>query len=391
MYVNLPDKPMPPAYQQYDVKYVYSSLRAGQSCSLIGIGSVGKSNLMQHLTRDDVKAHHLSDKEAPYLLTVYLDPHTLIDVQAGALEAAGKAWAGYELMLSRFIYQLQRAERAGTLKKKKTEDALSDWVQAVYDRLYESDPLVKQSGLRYIEQAVLDLLRENDRWQIAFLFDEVTEFMNLSPRFFLSLRGLRDAFKGRVMYVTTSRVSLYEGLVDPTPESLRPAITEFTELFGDHTRYISPLDEESASAVIERYIKRYQNDFDIYKSGKQFLSEDVYEVTGGHVGLMRRSFRPAVRYLIDKETMPLKEYLLLNDSVRAECDELIASLTNEERDVLHGAIRGNSVSDMNTWQNLFEKHIIIHGKRGADFCFPLLGEYIMREPDMLVGDARIRR
>ena len=126
MYVNLPDKPMPPAYQQYDVKYVYSSLRAGQSCSLIGIGSVGKSNLMQHLTRDDVKAHHLSDKEAPYLLTVYLDPHTLIDVQAGALEAAGKAWAGYELMLSRFIYQLQRAERAGTLKKKKTEDALSD-------------------------------------------------------------------------------------------------------------------------------------------------------------------------------------------------------------------------------------------------------------------------
>ena len=191
------------------------------------------------------------------------------------------------------------------------------------------------------------------------------------------------------MYVTTSRTRLHDGLFETT-ERDKAAITEFVELFGDHTRYISPLDEESVAAVIERFIKRYENDYDIYKSGQKFLNEDVYQVTGGHVGLLRRSFRPAVRYLIERETKPLKEYLLLNDSVRAECDDLIASLTQDECDVLYSAIQNNGINDMKTWEHLFEKHIIEQGKRGADFCFPLLGEYVMRNPDMLVGDARRR-
>jgi len=51
MLVTLPDKLMPPYYQKTDCQFVYRSLQAGESCSLIGIGSVGKSSLLQHLTQ----------------------------------------------------------------------------------------------------------------------------------------------------------------------------------------------------------------------------------------------------------------------------------------------------------------------------------------------------
>ena len=74
---STPDGQFPVEYQHEDATYVFRQIIAGESCSLVGIGSVGKSNFMQFLTRQDVKQHYLSDY-APYYVMVPLNPHHLI-------------------------------------------------------------------------------------------------------------------------------------------------------------------------------------------------------------------------------------------------------------------------------------------------------------------------
>ena len=51
---TLPD-PLPVSYQRRDAAYIYETLLAGESCALVGSGSIGKSNLLHFLARQDVK------------------------------------------------------------------------------------------------------------------------------------------------------------------------------------------------------------------------------------------------------------------------------------------------------------------------------------------------
>jgi hypothetical protein len=386
MFVNLPDKPMPPDYQKTDCRFVFRGLQAGESCSLIGIGSVGKSNLMQHLTLPDVQAHHLGQAEADYLLTVYLDPHTLVHLDGDALQQAGRLWPGYELLLSRLHRTLLHTDAA---RPKKGGD-LAEAVAPLVDKVRAADPVTRQSSLRHLEDAVYTVLADDDRWRVAFLLDEIANFEALPPLFFQSLRGLRDQYKGRVAYVTTGKRPL-DSLLTGLSDADRDAMREFTELFRDHTRYISPLDADSAAAVVDRFIARYQADYEIHPKGEKFLKGEVYKLTGGHVGLLRRSFRPAVQYLIDGEPGRLADYLLDNPSVIRECESIISSLTDDERRVFYHAIQDGQIQDMRVWRGLFEKHIVTETRRGdADFRLPLLGDYALRNPDALVSRANRR-
>jgi hypothetical protein len=395
MFITLPDTPMPPHYQSDDCRYVYRSVRAGESCSLIGIGSVGKSNLLQNLTRAKVKEHHLDKNEAPYLIMVYLDPHTLVHLRGRVLEDSGDLWAGYELMLSRLYRTLKHMEPdekssggRGTSSRKKNDDSpLSDEINNFLYRMYSSESIPRQTGLRHLEDALYTILSSDDRWQVTFMLDEFSAFGSLPALFFQSLRGLRDQYKGRVAYVTTSRDRL-DAMLDNLSGEDRSAMKEFTELFRDNTRYISPLDAESAVAVVDRFIDRYEADFNIYDKGEAFLKQDVFNITGGHVGLLRRSFKPAVQYLIDGEPGSLSDYLLKNASVVRECETILNSLTEDERRVFYHVIKDGQIQDMAVWHTLFEKHIVKEGAGGsADFRSPLLGAYAMHNPDVLVGRA----
>jgi hypothetical protein len=42
-------------YRQEEVGRIMHRWNAGESCSLVGVGSVGKSNLMQHLANPEVR------------------------------------------------------------------------------------------------------------------------------------------------------------------------------------------------------------------------------------------------------------------------------------------------------------------------------------------------
>ncbi len=74
----MPDLPFPVEFRGEIIEPLLNSLRGGESCSLIGVGSSGKSNLTRHLARLDVREHYLGEA-ARSMLAAYADCAKLTD------------------------------------------------------------------------------------------------------------------------------------------------------------------------------------------------------------------------------------------------------------------------------------------------------------------------
>lgn len=55
---------LPPQFHFEDIQYMMSQISRGEFCSLIGLGSVGKSTLIKMLPRWDVKTLHFKDRKS---------------------------------------------------------------------------------------------------------------------------------------------------------------------------------------------------------------------------------------------------------------------------------------------------------------------------------------
>ena len=47
---------------------------------MVGVGSVGKSNLLRHLMLDDVQRYHMGQEEADTLMMVLIDPNNMLEL-----------------------------------------------------------------------------------------------------------------------------------------------------------------------------------------------------------------------------------------------------------------------------------------------------------------------
>lgn len=59
------------------VKHILQAVNAGDSCSIVGIGSVGKSNLLRFLLDEAVHRHHLAKALADCLF-IYVDLNKIL-------------------------------------------------------------------------------------------------------------------------------------------------------------------------------------------------------------------------------------------------------------------------------------------------------------------------
>lgn len=389
--VSLPDLPLPVEYQQADIRYVFSTLMAGECCSLLGVGSVGKSNLLRHMLRHDVRQFHLTKEGASFLIPVLLDPHNMIRLEGEALNHAGPIWSGYELMLSR-LYRAAEDHLLNYTIKGLDEVNRTALLEKISDKnwhMFSSETLMAQSGLRHLEYNILNLLKLDDRLRIAFLFDELDEFRHLCAEFFMSLRGLRDEFKGRIMYVVTSRNDLYD-LMMMTQHSTesREILESFVELFHEHTFYLHPLDIDSARAVMKRFFHRYQHSHQLNRHEEEEYVENfmrsLFELTGRHVGLLRRAFKPAIEYFNQPSEIPLHDYLLRNKGIRKEFNAIVNSLSNQEKALFRQVLLTGEINDVDIWQRLVEKHLVSYSDDGKAYWLPLLGHYAQTNPEAFV-------
>lgn len=351
-----PMQPLPYWYQRDDLTYIFNQLRAGEFCSLIGMGSAGKSNLVSLVAREDVRPHYIQpSEEAMTYVVVMLNPHLLISLSEDAMYHTGQAWSGYELMISRLRRKLISPPFTPWLRDSGYGHVIDLIEQTYYMSLFDKLPAFAQTGIRQLEGAVYEVLSLGEAWRVAFIFDEFEQFIEqLPPHFFQSLRGLRDEYKGRIMYVTTSRRPLWELTQEKYPEEKERLVMEgFVELFHGGTRYVSPLDFDSALFSVERLEKRYKAPL------QDMTRRNLIAVTGGHAGLLRRGFVPTKdNPQAGGDGMALIKVMLSHKGVSDECSVLIRSLSADERRVLKQMLLNEAIVDRGALQSLIDKHIV---------------------------------
>lgn len=361
---------LPPQYYMHDIRYMTSQISRGEFCSLLGLGAVGKSTVIKMLPRWDVKLLHFTEQWAPFFVNVVLDPHLLVMLNKDGRAKAGDMWIGYELMLSQLKLQLLEIENeltqflpnALSVFFPQNLDNIHDELHQIYEGLFKGDDLHKQAGIRHVQEAIYELLLRHPHIRLTFIFDEMEEFFNkLPPEFFQSLRGLRDMYKGRVMYITSSRAPLKDlvvNLYDPHDEAQEykyKIMESFFELFDGQTRYMSPLDDASVQFTLQRLESRMG-----YSIPLRQAQQDLIRLSGSHLGLLRRGYKVAARYHGMYNRQNFIEDLLAENGVRNQCESIFWSLSESEREAVKLIANRRPLGNIprEILKDLSDKHII---------------------------------
>jgi hypothetical protein len=360
-------------FRQAEVSYVMQRWRGAESCSLVGIGSVGKSNLIQHLADPDVQAQYIDGLEPGQFKAIVIDPNML-----GALPNGGgdneqfRCWAGYELMMHRLFLAFYPFEVLGTDDARRFYDAY----QALQDG---TNPLYAYMGIRYFELGLDFFMRRGI--QIVFMFDEFEEMLRQMPvKFFQTLRGIRDAHKRQLSYLTFTRSPLpmlIEQYAIP-PLDVEP----FAELFTDNVYYVGPYGDADARRMVDELMRR--NDVSYQDATINFL----LDATGRYAGLLRAGFRSVENYDGQVGNPDAGEQLLAQlaskPAVRAECKTIWTSLSRSEQIVLkavaHLAPYQVSAESELAVTNLVQKRLLYvdRAQQRLEIYPPLLRAFIFR-------------
>jgi DNA-binding winged helix-turn-helix (wHTH) protein len=289
---------LPLTFRQEIIKPIMTAIAAGESCALVGAGSVGKSNLMRFLALPEVRQHYLEDGAEQYLF-LYIDGNALLEASE---------WGVYELMLHRVV------EAVGT-----QEEAEAAQLDDLYQRAVSKEG--RGLILRYLDRALKILCRRLNH-RLVFLFDEFDAvFQFLDRHFFAALRALRDEHKYRLVYVIATRQE-FSRLCDVRDSEA------FHELFSNkNTLGLGPYSEEDARHMIARLSARAGG------SLSETAIEQLLDLTGRHPGLIRAGFWSLV---VDPSIPPdhFSRELLGDAGVWDECRRIWDGLDQDEQAAL---------------------------------------------------------
>jgi hypothetical protein len=366
--------PQPPQSRQRninlreaDIKYILDRIKSGDCCSVVGVGSVGKSNLLRHILREDVQRLYLAE-ESDLLKMVLIDPNIMLDaLPLQTDQAEPSSWAGYEIM----VHRLYKAFYPFTGMDPEEQKSFLHAYNALHDG---TKPLLPHIGLRYLELALEQLLQPDSairrRQRIVFVFDEFEEMLGqLPPKFFQALRGLRDEYKYHLMFLTFTRRSLPQ-LVEETGD--KQALEPFIELFTDSTHYLGPYSEADATDMLDRLSRRQSVNYS--PSFRRFLLRS----TGGFAGLLRASFRLAEQIPFGTPEEKALQFLADSPATQAECQTIWESLTTEEQETLLRIVTNQSVQTTSTAVRLLLEKQLLTGQGAVDINPPLFKEYVRR-------------
>jgi ABC-type cobalamin/Fe3+-siderophores transport system ATPase subunit len=334
------------------VENIMTHISAGDSCSIVGIGSVGKTNLLRFLQQPEVKEKYLN-KNAIKTHFLYVDCNKLLEVSR---------WGVFELLLYQ-IHQLASAE---------------DSIDKVYiSTLYASMQNLnrKKFGIRYLDSALHHICMQQG-CRVVFLIDEFDQvYRKLPKKTFSGLRALRDEYKYQLCYVPATRMCL---------DKIRKPIFEvegFSELVTPHTIWLGPMSASDANHAIARIARRYQT----------ALSEEqvqmLLKLTGGHPGLLRMALSSAH---IPEET--LEETLISQRNIHEECYRIFNCLTKQENQSLFQMARGHTseiIPQRPVLTQLTQKGFIGGDWASSDAIFSTLFQRFLLQENPVAG-RRIR-
>jgi hypothetical protein len=303
---------------------LFHAWRAGLSCSVIGVGSAGKTNLLQHIVRADVRAAYLGEHDGARTIPIVIDANILTPLPA-LLDADDESvmhrcWAGLELLLHRLIVSTYRLP------------ALRERVPALYDR-YEkmqngADPTLYLEAVRSFEHALSLVLAADLR--VVFVFDEFDELIRQMPlTFFRALRGLRDRNKGLLSYTTFTRAPI--GTLIERHHAGQPC-EAFSELFTDNTLYLAGYSSRDALEMLDSLNSR------AVRPLTRAQLETMRELGGGFAGLTRALYRAAAARAQPDAPLTADD-MLGHSAVVLDCLAIWRGLTATEQEILRAVAR----------------------------------------------------
>lgn len=388
-------------YCKTDVQDIITALDRGQSVSVIGPPSIGKSNLLRFLDQNRLSQAQVEDRLNPWvryapnslhqgrLITVSADPNALLpSLPDDRGNIAARAWPGFELLTHRTmitpqLYPLVQPDFKGT----EIEDRIAD-LQTRFESAHPGvtdfeDHLHAHLALRHLESIIDATLTaaqiQDNPIRIVYFLDEFDLFLRSMPEyFFVALRSIRDRFKERVMFATFTRDSL--PVLIPTRE--RMLIMEpFVELFHDSTVYLHPFNDDDAWRMLERLESRAVSKDD---HGLGLL----IRASGGFAGLLRSGFKhadklAAINHHDYAQAVGLAaNRLSAEENVQEECKTLIRGLYQEEIETMYGVSAQRTNVNREVVTELVKKSLLMQAAPGGIVRVfpPVLGAYIRNNP-----------
>jgi hypothetical protein len=303
------DLPLPIAFRGEIVEKLLTVLRQGESCSLIGVGSSGKSNVVRHLDRADVLEYYLGEA-VQHVLNLYVNCTKLT-------ETAYTACGLHCLILEVMTKAVKEAQSDVAAQYSKLRTLWKEGIDSGSDALARSN----------LEDA-FDTVFQAGMKQVFITLDDFDTFFAMAPAPALkSLRALRDDYKGRIMYVTVTRRELGY-LRDPGE------MEDFLELVVPATTFpAGPYSEADATFMIRRLAARQTPPRTF--TGQEW--ERLLEISGRHAGLLR------MIYKVTQDQIPLMrsdvlDRLRTHPAIVEECEKIWTSLEVDEQKNLEAVV-----------------------------------------------------
>lgn len=293
-------------FRHDEVTELTKLIEAGESASIIGMSGTGKSNLFNHLCNPQTQDVYFDER--PYPLIVRVNFHYAPDFSDRSL---------YSLILEQ-LESISPRE----ISRYELPMGIADQVVWYHDSLIEAqgDALKVQ---RNFKQAIRLLLYGNNR-KLVFLFDQFDDvYREAEPHFFANLRGLRENYKYRVVYLVFTR-DMLPNLIEPDPSR-----EEFYELMASNLLGLKPYNFSDARDLLNRVGKRNKITF------TDEMANRLIELSGGHGGLLRALFLAIGRNETAWQQGDDVDALLEIPGIRLECEKIWRSLSVQERKVLH--------------------------------------------------------
>ena len=93
-----------PDYRKEEVSLIMDCWKSAENCALVGVGSVGKSNLLHHLASSSIQSNFPEfSKNNTQFKAILIDPSMLspLPPPGHADDSQIRCWAAFELMLHR--------------------------------------------------------------------------------------------------------------------------------------------------------------------------------------------------------------------------------------------------------------------------------------------------
>ncbi len=340
----------PANYRKSLISKVLDTLARGESVSIIGVGSSGKSNVARHIIRADARAASLGTG-ADGMHGVLVDCMKYVDDTATAF---------YRLMLQSIVQSTQLPDAPPDVAK------LGPAFTAQLEKAFDTDQFDRVRF--YLEQALEQIFRAGVR-QMFFVLDDFDHALKRAPAQALnSLRGLRDNHKNRLMFVTVTRKELM---------FLRPEIEyeDFAEIVTPVTIPVGMYAYQDAQIASDELIARWQLQSRITADARA----NVIEWSGAHPGLLKAILNIASRNpAVDLGSRDTLIRLSNHKDTEPECDKIWESLEEDEQQAMFAVFSGEP-ADGTLLGRLKNKELLRERTRGNYIAFsPIFEDYVIR-------------